>query len=64
VYDIIVLGGGPAGVKAALRTSELGANVALVERGRLGRTCTNDGCVPTRFLAHTAPRFLLHKQLA
>jgi pyruvate/2-oxoglutarate dehydrogenase complex dihydrolipoamide dehydrogenase (E3) component len=54
MYDMIVIGGGPAGVTAALRASELGAEVALIERGRLGGTCTNDGCVPTRFLAHAA----------
>ncbi len=52
--DIIVIGGGPAGVTAALRARELGASVALVERGRLGGTCTNDGCVPTRVLAKAA----------
>jgi len=52
--DILVLGGGPAGVTAALRARELGASVALVERDRLGGTCTNDGCVPTRVLAKAA----------
>lgn len=53
-FDLIVIGGGPAGVTAALRARELGASVALVERGRMGGTCTNDGCVPTRVLAHAA----------
>jgi pyruvate/2-oxoglutarate dehydrogenase complex dihydrolipoamide dehydrogenase (E3) component len=52
--DIIVIGGGPAGVTAALRARELGATVSLIERSRMGGTCTNDGCVPTRVLAHTA----------
>src|SRR5215210_1975306 len=52
--DVIVIGGGPAGVTAALRARELGAGVALVERGRMGGTCTNDGCVPTRVLARAA----------
>jgi pyruvate/2-oxoglutarate dehydrogenase complex dihydrolipoamide dehydrogenase (E3) component len=52
--DVIVIGGGPAGVTAALRARELGASVALVESGQLGGTCTNDGCVPTRVLARAA----------
>ncbi len=51
---VIVIGGGPAGVTAALRARELGASVALVERGPLGGTCTNDGCLPTRVLARAA----------
>ena len=54
MFDLIVIGGGPAGVTAALRARELGASVALVERGRLGGTCTNDGCVPVRVLAKAA----------
>jgi pyruvate/2-oxoglutarate dehydrogenase complex dihydrolipoamide dehydrogenase (E3) component len=53
-FDMIVIGGGPVGVTAALRACELGATVALLERGRPGGTCTNDGCVPTRVLARAA----------
>ena len=53
-FEVVVVGGGPAGVTAALRAHELGAEVALVERGHMGETCTNDGCVPTRVLAHAA----------
>jgi pyruvate/2-oxoglutarate dehydrogenase complex dihydrolipoamide dehydrogenase (E3) component len=53
-HDLVVVGGGPAGVVAALRARELGASVALVERGPLGGSCINDGCVPMRVLARAA----------
>lgn len=51
---VIVIGGGPAGVTAALRARELGASVTLIEGEALGGVCTNDGCVPTRVLARAA----------
>ena len=54
MFELVVIGGGPAGVTAALRARELGATVALVERGNMGGVCTNDGCVPTRVLARAA----------
>jgi len=54
MFEVVVVGGGPAGVTAALRARELGAQAVLVERGNMGGTCTNDGCVPTRVLAHAA----------
>lgn len=53
-FDVVVIGAGPAGAAAALRAAELGASVAVCEADRLGGTCVNTGCVPTRVLAKTA----------
>ncbi|WP_026411731.1 dihydrolipoyl dehydrogenase [Actinomadura oligospora] len=53
-FDIVVLGGGSGGYACALRASELGMSVALVERDRLGGTCLNRGCIPTKALLHAA----------
>ena len=47
-FDVVVLGGGPGGYPAAIRASQLGRSVALVEASRLGGECTNFGCIPTK----------------
>jgi len=49
-YDLAVIGAGPAGYSAAIRAAQLGAKVILIEEKRLGGTCTNVGCIPTKLL--------------
>ena len=51
--DVVVIGGGPAGYVAAIRASQLGAKVTLVEEDKLGGVCLNCGCIPTKFLLHS-----------
>ena len=51
---VLIVGGGPGGYVAAIRASQLGARVTLVEQDRLGGTCLNIGCIPTKSLLHTA----------
>ena len=53
-YDLIVLGSGPGGYVAAIRASQLGMKVAIVERERLGGICLNWGCIPTKALLRTS----------
>ena len=53
-YDLIVLGSGPGGYVAAIRASQLGMRVAIVERERLGGICLNWGCIPTKALLRTS----------
>jgi dihydrolipoamide dehydrogenase len=53
-FDILILGGGSGGYAAALRASELGFSVGLVEKGKLGGTCLHNGCIPTKALLHSA----------
>lgn len=48
--DVLVLGGGPGGYTATIRSSQLGAKVALVEKDKVGGVCTNVGCIPTKTL--------------
>ena len=52
--DVLVIGAGPAGVSAALRAADLGAQTALITRGEYGGMAANDGPVPVRTLAHAA----------
>ncbi|HPD43171.1 MAG TPA: dihydrolipoyl dehydrogenase [Dysgonamonadaceae bacterium] len=47
-YHVVVIGGGPAGYVAAIRAAQLGAKVAIVEKGTFGGTCLNVGCIPTK----------------
>ena len=57
-FDLVVIGGGAAGITAAKTAADLGARVALVERGPLGGLCINRGCIPKKALV-TAGR--LHR---
>lgn len=51
---VVVIGGGPGGYVAAIRASQLGGDVTLVEKEHLGGTCLNVGCIPTKSLLHSA----------
>ena len=53
-YDLIVIGGGPAGYVGAIRAAQLGKRVAVVEKERAGGTCLNWGCIPTKALLKNA----------
>lgn len=53
-YDLVVLGGGTAGYVAAIRASQLGKKVAIVEKSLLGGTCLHKGCIPTKSLLKSA----------
>jgi dihydrolipoamide dehydrogenase len=52
--DLVVLGGGSGGYAAALRASELGLSVVMVEKDKVGGTCLHRGCIPTKALLHSA----------
>ena len=53
-YDVAVLGGGPGGYVAAIKAAQAGLSVALVEKGFMGGTCLNIGCIPTKALLAAA----------
>lgn len=64
VYDLIVIGGGPAGYVAAIRAAQLGKKVVCVEKERAGGTCLNWGCIPTKSLLRNAELYQLMRHRA
>ena len=55
--NIVIIGGGPGGYVAAIHAAHMGARVALIEKDRLGGTCLNRGCIPTKALVRSAEVF-------
>lgn len=53
-YDLIIIGAGPGGYVAAIRAAQSGLQTALVEKDRVGGTCLNRGCIPTKTLMHAS----------
>jgi len=63
-YDVVVIGSGPGGYAAAIRCAQRGASVAVVEKGFVGGTCLNCGCIPSKALLASAHILLMAKRAA
>ena len=63
-FDVLVIGGGPAGYSAALKAAELGANVALVEVEKAGGACVHHACIPTEILLDAALKHVEARELS
>ena len=63
MYDIAIIGSGPGGYVAAIRASQLGAKVALIEKGFIGGVCLNKGCIPTKTIIASANKYKEIKKL-
>jgi len=63
-FDVVVIGSGPGGYAAAIRCAQRGASVALVEKGLMGGTCLNCGCIPSKTLLASAHTLLVIKHAA
>ncbi|MGI0081687.1 MAG: dihydrolipoyl dehydrogenase [Nitrosopumilaceae archaeon] len=50
MYDAVIIGGGPGGYACAIKAAQLGGNICIIEKKGLGGTCTQRGCIPTKFL--------------
>lgn len=53
-YDLVIIGAGPGGYVAAKKAAKLGMSVAIIDKGQVGGTCINRGCIPTKALIHAA----------
>jgi dihydrolipoamide dehydrogenase len=60
-YDVVVIGGGPGGYVAAIRSAQLGAKTAIIEKDRMGGTCLVRGCIPTKALLQSSELYTLAK---
>ena len=58
-YDLLVIGAGPGGYTAAIKAAQLGLKTAVVEKDKLGGTCLNRGCIPTKALLHASSQFAM-----
>ena len=56
-FDVIVIGAGPGGYTAALKAAEFGLKVAVIETKKIGGTCVNRGCIPTKALLYAYGMF-------
>ena len=50
--DLVIIGGGPGGYLAAMRAAQLKKTVTLIDQDRIGGTCINYGCIPSKYLLH------------
>jgi len=61
-YDVVVIGAGPGGYVAAIRSAQLGKKVVIIERENMGGICLNWGCIPTKALLRTSEVYhLMHR---
>ena len=56
-YQLAIIGGGPGGYTAAFKAVENGLSVILFEKNKIGGTCLNRGCIPTKSLLHSANQY-------
>ncbi|MEL3908388.1 MAG: dihydrolipoyl dehydrogenase [Treponemataceae bacterium] len=57
MYDLVILGGGPGGYVSAIKAGRAGLKTLLVEKDKLGGTCLNRGCIPTKFFLHVSQNY-------